>query len=91
MLISIDKITGEGLDLSALNTLFLAVPASFEGRVIQQLGRLTRGPADVSLSAVVHDYRDKDVPFLERRYARRRRIMATDAFQAAEQAVPSHP
>ena len=91
VLIAIDKIAGEGLDLPTLNTLFLAVPVSFRGRVIQQLGRITRGRTEAPLPAVVHDYRDKDVPLLERMYARRRRVMAKEGFQTAEQAGPPRP
>ncbi|MEX5297492.1 DEAD/DEAH box helicase family protein [Kocuria sp. CPCC 205292] len=91
VLVAIDKIAGEGLDLPSLNTLFLTVPVSFKGRVIQQLGRITRGRTEAPLPAVVHDYRDKDVPLLERMYARRRRVMAKEGFQSAEHAVPSRP
>lgn len=85
VLIAIDKIAGEGLDLPTLNTLFLAVPVSFKGRVIQQLGRITRGRPEDSLPAVVHDYRDKRVPLLERMYSRRRRVMAKEGFAIADQ------
>jgi superfamily II DNA or RNA helicase len=87
VLIAIDKIAGEGLDLPTLNTLFLAVPVSFKGRVIQQLGRITRGRPEDSLPAVAHDYRDKGVPLLERMYSRRRRVMAKEGFSTADQTL----
>lgn len=86
VLVAIDKIAGEGLDLPTLNTLFLTVPVSFKGRVIQQIGRITRGRAEQSMPAIVHDYRDKNVPILERMYSRRRRVMAKEGFVTAEPA-----
>lgn len=86
VLVAIDKIAGEGLDLPTLNTLFLTVPVSFKGRVIQQIGRITRGRAEQSMPAIVHDYRDKNVPILERMYSRRRRVMAKEGFAAVEPA-----
>ncbi|WP_460534040.1 TOTE conflict system archaeo-eukaryotic primase domain-containing protein [Humibacter ginsengiterrae] len=90
VLIAIDKIAGEGLDLPTLNTLFLAVPVSFKGRVIQQLGRITRGSAEASLPAVVHDYRDKEVPLLERMYGRRRRVMTKEGFVTVDETWSPH-
>ena len=86
VLVAIDKIAGEGLDLPTLNTLFLTVPVSFKGRVIQQIGRITRGRAEHSMPAIVHDYRDKNVPILERMYSRRRRVMSKEGFVTAEPA-----
>jgi superfamily II DNA or RNA helicase len=86
VLVAIDKIAGEGLDLPTLNTLFLTVPVSFKGRVIQQIGRITRGRAEKSMPAIVHDYRDKNVPILERMYSRRRRVMAKEGFATVEPA-----
>lgn len=80
VLVAIDKVAGEGIDLPSLNTLFLAVPVSFKGRVIQQIGRVTRGNTDASAAATVHDFRDTAVPLLERMHQRRRRVMIKEGF-----------
>ena len=80
VLVAIDKIAGEGLDIPSMNTLFLAVPVSFKGRVIQQIGRVTRGGAVSSTPAIVHDFRDSKVPMLERMHQRRRRVMTKEGF-----------
>lgn len=80
VLVAIDKIAGEGVDLPSWNTLFLAVPISFKGRVIQQVGRVTRGGDAAEDAAVVHDFRDAAVPMLERMHKRRRRVMQKQGF-----------
>ena len=79
VLIAIDKVAGEGIDLPSLNTLFLAVPVSFKGRIIQQIGRVTRGSGAPDLPTV-HDFRDVAVPVLERMHNRRRRVVAKEGF-----------
>jgi len=79
VLIAIDKVAGEGIDLPSLNTLFLAIPVSFKGRIIQQIGRVTRGSDSPDLPTV-HDFRDVAVPVLERMHNRRRRVVAKEGF-----------
>lgn len=79
VLVAIDKIAGEGIDLPSLDTLFLTMPVSFKGRVIQQVGRVTRG-SEGAAPVVVHDFRDAEVPWLERMHQRRRRVMAKQGF-----------
>jgi superfamily II DNA or RNA helicase len=84
VLIAIDKVAGEGIDLPSLNTLFLAVPVSFKGRIIQQIGRVTRG-VDSGDVPTVHDFRDAAVPWLERMHNRRRRVIAKEGFSISSE------
>lgn len=83
-LIAIDKVAGEGIDLPALDTLFLTMPVSYKGRVIQQLGRVTRGHQGTDAAAVVHDFHDAAVPWLDRMHRRRKRVMAKEGFAIGE-------
>lgn len=61
---------GEGFDCPALDTLFLASPIAFKGRLVQYAGRVLR-PYPGKGTAEVHDYHDVHVGVLASSLAKR--------------------
>jgi superfamily II DNA or RNA helicase len=61
---------GEGFDCPALDTLFLAAPISYKGRLVQYAGRILR-PYDGKTTAEVHDYHDEQTGVLAAALAKR--------------------
>lgn len=79
-LVATGSYIGEGFDWPDLDTLFLAFPVAFKGRVVQYVGRLLRtyeGKHHVEL----HDYVDVGVPVLERMHTKRLRAYRTLGFE----------
>jgi superfamily II DNA or RNA helicase len=70
VLIATGSFLGEGFDFPELDTLFLAFPLAFKGRIVQYVGRVLRPTASKS-RVEVHDYVDVNVPVLARMYAKR--------------------
>lgn len=58
VVLATSKIIGEGFDAKTLNCLFLAMPISYEGRLIQYVGRIVRVD-EGKKEAFVYDYKDK--------------------------------
>ncbi len=71
LLLATGRYIGEGFDDARLDTLFLALPVSWKGTLVQYAGRLHRlqpGKRDVRIV----DYVDRKVPMLARMFERRR-------------------
>lgn len=71
LLLATGRYIGEGFDDSRLDTLFLALPISWRGTLVQYAGRLHRPHAGKVESRIV-DYVDREVPMLARMFERRR-------------------
>lgn len=70
VIVATGKYVGEGFDYPQLDTLFLALPIAWKGKVAQYVGRLHRnyeGKTEVQ----VYDYVDIHIPVLERMYQKR--------------------
>ena len=70
LILATGKYIGEGFDDSRLDTLFLLLPISFEGRVEQYAGRLHREHAGKS-AVRIYDYVDSSHPILKKMFERR--------------------
>lgn len=74
VLVATLQLIGEGFDCSGLNSLFLTTPITFEGRLLQVIGRIMRPAANKE--ARVYDYVDEAVPVLRRSANVRRKVLA---------------
>lgn len=70
IILATGKFIGEGFDDARLDTLFLLLPISFEGRVEQYAGRLHREHAEKS-DVRIYDYVDSSHPILKKMFERR--------------------
>ncbi len=69
VILSTGQFFGEGLDIQSISCLILAFPFSFEGKLVQYMGRLR----DSSTQKTIVDYRDTQIPFLEKQFKQRQR------------------
>lgn len=74
VLVATLQLIGEGFDCSGLSTLFLTTPITFEGRLLQVLGRIMRPAA--GKQPLVYDYVDEQIPVLRRSAEGRRKVLA---------------
>jgi superfamily II DNA or RNA helicase len=70
LVIATGPYVGEGFDCPVLDTLFLAAPIAFKGRLVQYAGRVLR-PHVGKTTAEVHDYHDAATPVLASSLAKR--------------------
>ncbi len=59
-ILSTGSLIGEGFDMPQLDTLFLTMPLSFKGRVVQYAGRLQR-PYTGKNEVIIYDYCDSNI------------------------------
>ncbi len=69
VILSTGQFFGEGLHVEDISTLMLAFAFSFEGKLVQYIGRLMHS----ANPKFVFDYRDSKIPFLERQFKQRNR------------------
>jgi len=66
-LITTGQFFGEGTDLQNANCLFLVYPFSFEGKLIQYIGRVQRS----EVTPTIYDYRDIKIDYLNKLFLKR--------------------
>jgi len=70
VLLATSSLLGEGFDMPELDTLFLAMPISFKGRLIQYAGRLHR-ISEKKKTVRIYDYTEPDHPLTAQMYRKR--------------------
>jgi superfamily II DNA or RNA helicase len=93
VLIATGRYIGEGFDDARLDTLFLALPVSWKGTLVQYTGRLHRlHPSKREVR--IFDYVDSQVPILRRMFEKRLRSYRAIGYARGEaplgHAEPSH-
>ncbi len=72
---------GEGFDCPQLDTLFLAFPIAYKGRLVQYVGRVMRVAEGKSV-VEVHDYVDVGTAVLQRMHAKRLLVLRDLGFES---------
>lgn len=83
LVLATGRYVGEGFDDARLDTLFLAMPISWRGTLVQYAGRLHR-PLPGKCEARIVDYVDRQVPVLTRMFERRMRGYREIGYRVAE-------
>lgn len=67
VVITTGQFFGEGTDLQNANCLFQVYPFSFEGKLIQYIGRVQRS----EITPTIYDYRDSKIDYLNKMFLKR--------------------
>ena len=87
VILATGKYVGEGFDYPRLDTLFLALPISWKGKLAQYAGRLHRNYAGKN-EVLIYDYADIHIPVLEKMYQRRLKSYASIGYQTRPEPLP---
>jgi superfamily II DNA or RNA helicase len=80
ILVATGQKIGEGFDYPRLDTLMLAAPVSFAGRLEQYMGRLNRD-YEGKTEVIVYDYIDSHIRYFDNMYAKRLRTYRRIGFE----------
>lgn len=83
VILATGRYVGEGFDDARLDTLFLAMPVSWKGTLVQYTGRLHRLHPDKT-EVRIFDYVDRTVPVLVRMFERRLRTYRAIGYARGE-------
>jgi superfamily II DNA or RNA helicase len=83
VLFATSSLIGEGFDLPELDTLFLTLPISFKGRIVQYAGRLHRECSDKS-EIRIYDYVEPEHPLTSHMHRKRMTAFRSMGYQVAE-------
>jgi len=83
LILATGRYIGEGFDDARLDTLFLALPVSWKGTLIQYAGRLHRLHPNKT-EVRIYDYVDREVPMLARMFEKRLRGYRAIGYSAQE-------
>ena len=89
LLLATGRFIGEGFDDARLDTLFLAMPVSWKGTLVQYAGRLHR-KHHAKVEVRMMDYLDRNVPMLARMFEKRMRGYRAMGYSVGEHASPEH-
>ena len=80
VIVATGRYIGEGFDDARLDALFLTMPVSWKGTLIQYIGRLHR-TYDWKHEVQVFDYVDMNIPNLERMFEKRRKCYQSIGYE----------
>lgn len=92
VIVATGKYIGEGFDLPKLDTLFLVLPISWKGSLVQYVGRIQR-QFEGKDKVIVFDYLDSALPMLQRMYQKRAKgyvAMGYTITEKAEELLQAH-
>ncbi len=89
LVLATGRFIGEGFDDARLDTLFLAMPVSWKGTLVQYSGRLHR-KHHAKTEVRMMDYVDRNVPMLARMFEKRMRGYRAMGYSLGDHASPEH-